>query len=224
MRLLLVRHGESQGNAEFRLQGRREFPLTARGASQAQRVAQRLAGVPIAAVYTSPIRRALDTAAIIGGVCGLTPVPDARLQEYDFGETLSGLTWPEIRQRAPEVVKALASNGPEFPAYPGEEGRHAFRDRVKSAVADILERHAGDPAVAIVTHAGPIVALVMECLGRGYGRPIPFHIDNASVTELEFDDIRGSGGVVLLRLNDTCHLRLVAASGGPFGPGRESSG
>ncbi len=209
MRLFLVRHGESQGNVEFRLQGRREYPLTPRGVTQAQRVARRLAALSPAAVYASPLRRAFDTAAIIAGACGLEPVPDQRLQEYDFGEALSGLTWPEIGQRAPDIIKALASDGPEFPSYPGEEGRAAFRDRVRTAVEEIVRRHSGDGAVAIVTHAGPIVVAVMEFLGRGYSRPIPFHIDNASLTELE---IGGAGRAVLLRLNDTCHLRIPAGA------------
>jgi broad specificity phosphatase PhoE len=176
------------------------------------------------AVYTSPIRRALDTATIIAGACGLQPTPDHRLQEYDFGEALSGLTWPEIRQRAPEVVKALASDGPDFPSYPGEEGRAVFRARVKAAVEEILRRHAGDGAVAVVTHAGPIVALVMELLGRAYSRPIPFRIDNASLTELEVDGLRGPGRAALLRLNDTCHLRWAPGAARPSHARRKSDG
>lgn len=224
MRLFLVRHGESQGNVEFRLQGRREFPLTPRGVAQAQQVARRLATVNPAAVYTSPVRRAFDTAAIIANACGLEPVPDHRLQEYDFGETLSGLTWPEISQRAPDVVKALANDGPEFPSYPGEEGRAAFRERVKAAAEEVLSRHPGDQAVVLVTHAGPIVALVMEFLGRAYSRPIPFRIDNASLTELEFEGFRGAGRATLLRLNDTCHLRFAAGVGKPPAARRNTDG
>src|SRR6266508_3490749 len=65
MRLLLVRHAESLGNAERRLQGRREFPLTARGVAQAQALAERLASMSIAAVYTSTVGRPMETAEII---------------------------------------------------------------------------------------------------------------------------------------------------------------
>lgn len=210
MRLLLVRHGESQGNVEFRLQGRREFPLTPRGIAQAQALGERLAVLRPSAVYSSPIRRALDTAAIIAGACRLEPIPDERFQEYDFGEALSGLTWQEIRERAPDVLAALAGDGPDFPRYPGEEGRAAFKARVGRALADILQRHDDGESVVVVTHAGPIVALVMTATGREYARPIPFNIDNASLTTLEYNGTgAGAPHPVVVGLNDTCHLRCA---------------
>lgn len=211
MRLLLVRHGESQGNVEFRLQGRCEFPLTPRGIAQAQALAQRLAPLRPSVVYTSPIRRALDTAAIIAAACRLEPIPDQRLQEYNFGEALSGLTWQEIRQRAPDILAALASDAPNFPPYPGEEGRDAFKARVSQALADILHQHHDHESVVVVTHAAPIIALVMTAAGREYERPIPFTIDNASLTTLDFGG-PGAGAAphVIAGLNDTCHLRRCA--------------
>lgn len=211
MRLLLVRHGESQGNAEFRLQGRREFPLTPRGVAQAQALAQRLAALRPSVVYTSPIRRALDTAAIIAAACRLEAIPDERLQEYDFGEPLSGLTWQEIRRRAPDVIATLASDTPNFPRYPGEEGRDAFKARISLALADILQRHHDHESVVVVTHAGPIVTLVMAAANREYARPIPITIDNASLTTIEFDGAgAGANRRVITGLNDTCHLRHPA--------------
>ncbi|MBF8286806.1 MAG: putative phosphoglycerate mutase family protein, partial [Dehalococcoidia bacterium] len=82
MRLLLIRHAESEGNAQGRLQGRKEYPLTARGAVQAAALAQRLAVEPIAAVYASPIRRALDTALAVGTQLGSEVIAEPRLQEY----------------------------------------------------------------------------------------------------------------------------------------------
>ena len=91
MRLLLVRHAESVGNHELRLQGRAEFPLTDRGRRQADALAAALAEAPVRAVYSSPIRRALDTAEAIAARRGLTVEVRPALQEYDFGE-LSGLT------------------------------------------------------------------------------------------------------------------------------------
>ena len=208
VRLLLIRHAESQGNHEGRLQGRKEFPLTERGQRQAQLLAERLVSQKIAAVYSSPIVRARDTALEIAGAVGLKVIPEPRVQEYDFGEELSGLTWQEIRDQKPEIIAALTGKGSEFPRYPGEEGRANFRERVCAALGDIAERHRSDEAVAVITHAGPIVVYVMETLGRGYGRPIPFVIDNTSVTTIELS----SGGhefvpaAVLTGLNDTCHL------------------
>ncbi|MDO8615660.1 MAG: histidine phosphatase family protein [Dehalococcoidia bacterium] len=215
MRLLLLRHAESLGNREFRLQGRRDFPLTERGRQQARALAGRLASAGLTTVYTSPIGRARETARILAGAAGVRPRREPRVQEYDFGEALSGLTWQEIREQHPEIVAALLNDDSEFPRYPGEEGRAAFRDRVCPAIREIAERHAADQAVAIVTHAGPIVVFVIELLGRKYSRPIPFSVDNASVTTVEFS----AGGspflpeAVLIGLNDTCHLRALETGG-----------
>ena len=206
MRLLLVRHAESVGNHELRLQGRAEFPLTDRGRRQADALAAALAEAPVRAVYSSPIRRALDTAEAIAARRGLTVEVRPALQEYDFGE-LSGLTWPEIRERRPRLIEQVLGEGTEFPAYPGEEGREAFRTRVLDALWEIAERHEGDEAVAVVTHAGPIGVFLLDVLQRGYQRPIPFRLDNASVTTIEVgtpEPFRPRA--TLIGLNDTCHL------------------
>ena len=208
MRLLLIRHAESQGNHEGRLQGRKEFPLTERGIRQAELLAERMSKWPVSAVYSSPIRRAHDTADVVANAASLAVIAEPRVQEYDFGEELSGLTWQEIRDQKPEIIAALTGNGSAFPRYPGEEGRAHFRDRVCAALSEIAERHRSDDAVAVITHAGPIVVYVMETLGRGYGRPIPFVIDNTSVTTIE---LSGGGNefvpaAVVTGLNDTCHL------------------
>src|SRR5437867_10066715 len=96
MRLLLIRHAESEGNFEQRLQGRRDYPLTQRGVAQARALAERLARISPTAIYASPISRALDTASPIADAARLTPVTEPRLQEYDFGDAVSGLTWKEI--------------------------------------------------------------------------------------------------------------------------------
>lgn len=211
MHLLLIRHAESQGNVEKRLQGRMEYPLTDRGARQARALALRLARLPLTAVYSSPIRRALETAEAIAARAVLTVWPEPRIQEYDFGEALSGLTWREIREMRPDIIEAILQDRRDFPQYPGEEGREAFRRRVCQAMWEIADRHADDEAVAVVTHAGPIAVFLLELLGRGYRRPIPFVIDNASLTQVEVqrDPPPGFPRAVLVAMNDTCHLRGV---------------
>jgi broad specificity phosphatase PhoE len=208
MRLLLIRHAQSQGNFEGRLQGRKEFPLTELGLSQASALAERLSSAGISAVYASPIRRALDTASKVAERIGLEVVTDPRVQEYDFGDLLSGLTWPEIREKQPEIVNALMSNDSDFPRYPGEEGRKAFRDRVCAALGEITDRHQAEDAVAVVAHAGPIAVYLLETLGRKYSRPIPFRIDNASITtvELTANPTPFQSAAVVTGINDTCHL------------------
>ena len=209
MRLLLIRHAQSEGNAQGRLQGRKEYTLSELGRTQAAALAGRLGSEPIAAVYSSPIRRAYDTAEAVAKRLDLPILTEPRVQEYDFGEKLSGLTWQEIRDLQPEVVSALVSGGGEFPSYPGEEGRDVFRERVAAALSEVAERHLGDEAVAVVTHAGPVIVYLMGILGRAYTRPIPFAIDNASITTVEFpaNPRTFQPPAVVTGINDTCHLK-----------------
>jgi broad specificity phosphatase PhoE len=209
MRWLLIRHAESEGNREWRLQGQREYPITDRGRCQAQALARQLAGRQVVAVYSSPLRRAWDTAGAMAEALGLTAQAVPAVQEYDFGE-LSGLTWREIHERAPSVAAAVVSRGAEYPNYPGEEGREAFRQRVCGALWDLRERHHGE-TIAVVTHAGAIAVFLMEVLGRPYRRPIPFVVENGSITVVETLGQRWPGApqAVLASLNDVCHLSAV---------------
>ena len=214
MRLLLIRHAESQGNFEHRLQGRRDYPLTERGLTQARALAERLAPIPLAVIYASPIGRAFQTAERIADAASLSVIPEPRLQEYDFGDALSGLTWPEIATAHPEIVAGLRNGGSDFPHYPGEEGREAFHQRVSLALSEITMRHNAADAVVVVTHAGPISVYLLQVLGRDYKRPIPFSLDNASITTIEFghQPATGTPQVTVTGVNDTCHLKQIMSS------------
>src|SRR5207249_4186807 len=219
MRLLLIRHAESQGNFERRLQGRREFPLTERGLAQARALAERLVPLPLSAVYSSPVGRAMQTAEVISTKACLDVIAEPRLQEYDFGEAVSGLTWQEIREQQPEIIEAFRSGRSDFPAYPGEEGRAPFQDRVRAAMRDIAERHQGSDTVAVITHAGPITLFLMDALGREYRRPVPFVLDNASITTVEANDGASSHipRLVVTGINDACHVNHIQSQDGAGG-------
>ena len=211
MRLLLIRHAESQGNFEHRLQGRREYPLTAVGTQQAEALASRLAPEPLTTIYSSPIGRALQTAEIIAAKARVSVTIEPGIQEYDFGEAVSGLTWDEIRQRNPEIFEAFRKDDSQFPHYPGEEGRVAFQERVRTTYRGILARHNGDSSVAIITHAGPITVLLLDALSRPYSRPIPFVLDNASITTIEINtgEAPHLPPMVVTGINDACHVGNV---------------
>ena len=100
MRLLLIRHGESIANAEGRLQGHLDIPLSDRGRRQAERLAERLAVLSVKALYTSPLLRAKGTAEIMSERLGLAIEQRAALMERNVGE-LEGLTREEIIARFP---------------------------------------------------------------------------------------------------------------------------
>lgn len=204
VRLLLVRHGESIGNSEGRLQGNTDYDLTPRGRAQAALTAERLEVAGVQAVYSSPLLRAWATAEAIGARIRRPPVALPGVREYDFGE-LAGVTYAELRQR-------FAAMGRDTTAaerlYPGEEGREAFFQRVTQAMADVVEAHPGQ-TVAVVAHGGPIALICQHVLGLPYRRPMPFAIDNCSITTVlvrEEEQADGRPRAVLLSLNDTCHL------------------
>ncbi len=194
MRLLLVRHAESVGNAAGIIQGHADHPLSPGGERQAALLAERLAAGPVFdELFASPLERADRTARAIALLTGhaIQSLPQA--MEYDFGEG-NGMTFRESAARFP------AEPG-EFPAYPGEEGRSRFSDRVSAAFMSLAVGR-DDASVVVVTHGGPITAFTLAVLRKPYSRPVPFLIENASITLFDLRDGQGT----LLGLNDTCHL------------------
>jgi probable phosphoglycerate mutase len=199
MRLIFVRHGQSEGNASGVVQGRLDFGLSDLGERQARATASRLEGVKIDRIITSPLRRAAETARAIAQPHGLLVEPEPALMEYDIG-AVSGLTGAEIRQRHPEVAAAYARG--ERPRFPGEEGREAFRQRVAAVVHAVHDATSSETVVA-VAHGGVVNAVCGIVLGLDIRRPGVFQVANCSLTELVTDR---NGRLVLRRHNDVCHL------------------
>lgn len=199
MRIILVRHGESIGNFENRLQGQADYDLTDLGRSQALRTADRLHALGTSAVYCSHLLRAHATADAIAARLGLTPIVTEDVAEYHFGE-MSGITYAEVREK----LGAIAN--PAERVYPGEEGRDVFFARVTGAVFRIADEHPND-TVAIVSHGGPIALFCQHVLNLPYKRPMPFSIDNCSLNIVDVEANRsGEKKLLLVRLNDKCHL------------------
>jgi len=152
----LIRHAESEWNAAGRWQGQRDPALSERGREQAQRLAATLADAQLDAIVASDLRRARETAAIVGGALGVEPHFDGRLRERDLGYW-SGLTSVEIVARWPRDLARLRERDPELQPGGGESLR-ALHARVAEFVA-VLSAWPGDGPLAIVTHAGILRAL-----------------------------------------------------------------
>ncbi len=167
--ILLVRHGETDWNAERRVQGHSDRPLNETGRAQARSLAEELAAERIDAVYSSDLLRAHETARIVAETKGLgvTAIPD--LRERDFG-TWEGLTDDEILARFPE-----AATGP----WGDAETRQQMAERVADALRRIADAHP-DGNVLVVSHGGPLRAVLTHCGVDGVGR-----IDNCHVVRLE---------------------------------------
>ncbi len=204
MRLLIVRHGQSEGNATGVIQGHLDFGLSELGWRQAEATAARLARTKIDRVIASPLKRAWDTAGVIAGALGLEAEARPALTEYNIG-AISGLTGPQVRERFPEMMAAYQRG--ERPRFPGEEGREEFLQRVSTALHSL--RDTGETVVA-VAHGGVVGALCYAALGLDYGRPGMFRVANCSITEFA----RGrTGRVVVQRVNDVCHLGDLLSDG-----------
>ncbi len=199
MRLIFVRHGQSEGNASGVIQGRLDFGLSDLGRRQAEETARWMNQERISRVLSSPLCRAAETARFIAEEHGLPVELEPALLEYDIG-AVSGLTGAEIRARHPEVSAAYARG--ERPRFPGEEGREAFHARV-SALLRSLGEQSSDETVVAVAHGGVINAACAIVLGVDIKRPGVFQVANCSLTELTTD--RG-GRFMLRRHNDVCHL------------------
>jgi broad specificity phosphatase PhoE len=199
-RLVLVRHGETDWNRDGRWQGHADPGLNARGRLQAAAAAERLAREPVAAVVTSDLRRAAETAAVLAGALGLEPAADPRLREVDVGEW-SGLTRAEVRERHPDAYRAWTDG--LNAGYPGGETFAQLERRATEAMREVWERYA-EQTVAIVGHGGSIRAMVAAALGIGpAGRRLLATGPNCSLTVLES---RQGGGVGLGSYNDAGHL------------------
>jgi probable phosphoglycerate mutase len=137
--LYLMRHGETGLNTLHEIHGRIDDPLDEQGRAQAAALAELFAGVPLAAVYASPLRRAVQTAEPVAAAAGLTVVPDPDLMDRDYG--------PWTGHPKADVVA-------EFGAVddaPGVEPWETFSDRVTAAFVALAERHAGQ-RVAVAAH------------------------------------------------------------------------
>ncbi|MGH0030598.1 MAG: histidine phosphatase family protein [Myxococcota bacterium] len=179
-RLLLIRHAQSEWNAEGRWQGQADPALSPLGHEQATAVAERLAGERVDRLFSSDLRRARETAEPLGAALGLTPVTAPRLRELDVGEW-AGLTREQIERRDPAVLARFDADDPD--ARPGGgETRREIRLRVRRALADLAAEHAGQ-RLAIVTHLGVIRALLPGT-----------ELENASFVETRADRLASPDG------------------------------
>ena len=157
MLLLLVRHGQSLGNIEGRIQGD-DDPLTDHGREQARHVATALANRnDITHIYCSPLDRARETASIIGAATGVAPVPIAGLAEINAGKA-AGLLWDEWRHANPDRAEIMANPQRDvLEGWEGGESGREFGDRVIAAYNEIVARHLGtDDVVVAVGHGGSL--------------------------------------------------------------------
>ena len=167
--LILARHGETDWNRDGIWQGHGDPPLNDLGRRQAAELAERLADVVIDALYSSDLRRAYETAEIIGRAKGLDITAEPDLREMDVG-SWSGLTSEEIATRFPEMT------------YHDGEEREAFDTRAVGVLYRIAGAHEGR-RVLVVTHGGVVRAFERSLLGE------PLNVlGNCETASFRFED------------------------------------
>ena len=183
--ILLVRHGETDSNAEGRIQGQTNTPLNERGRAQAQALADELAGEAIAAVYSSDLDRARETAEILAGRLDLPVVVDPALRERNFG-SWEGRTVDEFEARWPGAWARWRE---------GDEGEGDVEDhlalaaRVRDAIHRLAAAHPGE-RILIVAHGGAMRVILTDAAGLTYpqARREQRNIANCDVSRLSVEN------------------------------------
>ena len=206
MKLYLIRHGESTYNAEGRIQGQSDVPLSELGRRQSRAVARAMAAVPAEAIYSSPLCRALEVAKDIAAEHGLPVRTDPRLKEISVGVFQDRLR-SELETEFPDDLARWLSGEEDF-AIPGGESRRQLADRGAEALRKIAAD--GHRTAVVVAHGGVLVATLRRLIELP--RPLsPFSLRNCSITKLTVDE---QGRFTLESLDEVEHLREVGISRG----------
>lgn len=185
IRLFLARHGETPGNREMRYLGAVDEPLSPGGVEQAERLAAALGPLPLAAVYASPLRRAADTGGRIAAARHLDLRFEERLREQRFG-AWEGLTRAEVletggREQLLRWEADLSLSPPEG------ESLVSVQERMIALVEELRREHAG-AWVALVSHVGPIKALLCAALGAPLATARHLFLDPGTLTVLDWGE------------------------------------
>ncbi len=198
--IYLVRHGESVYNAEGRIQGHQDVPLSELGVRQAEAIARRLANVRLDAVYSSDLVRASRTAEIIAASRNLPVQMTPLLRESSLG-VIEGLTRAEIEERhsTSEWIWSPLTARP-----PGAETIEQVIDRARQFLDETLPEHSDGSNVLVVGHGGSVRGVIVAAVGFDVGMYRAMHFSNASLSLIETGERPG-----IRFLNDTCHLDSI---------------
>jgi broad specificity phosphatase PhoE len=179
--VLLARHGETDDNREpLRFQGWRDTPLNDIGRLQAAELAERLAGNGIVSLWSSDLKRASETAEIVGARLGLRPRLDWRLREANRGDW-EGRLFEDVAREEPERYAAWMRAGPGW-RFPGGESLLEQQDRVAACVEEI--RATGDLPALAICHGGSIRVMLSLAEPRGLDAFHDFKVPNIAVVKL----------------------------------------
>ena len=200
-RLLFIRHAQTEWNIQRRFQGHGDSPVTEEGQEQLQRLKSRLAGLEFDVVYSSDLRRTMETSKMLSGK---QRVEEPRLRERGVG-ILEGLNLEQIMAEHAEAFRAFRSGAKDHQIEGGESLQIAL-NRAWTFLEEMPEKHPG-AELAAVSHAGLIRLICKQILGLALDAPNFFQIPNTSLTQLVFSPKDRSWSLECLA--DTTHLQPV---------------
>ena len=201
--VLLIRHGQSEGNAERRFGGHTATPLSPRGRKQALATAQALKDDALTAIYSSDLARAVETAQPLSTLTRLPINATEAFRERSVG-VMEGLTFEDAAQRHPDEYAALLRRDFEHVLSGGESYRQLL-DRASSKLDEVIEQHQGG-RIAVFSHTGTICIMALHLMGALDApelKPVWISSGNCGITRFE---LRSDGFVRVLAVNDTRHL------------------
>jgi 2,3-bisphosphoglycerate-dependent phosphoglycerate mutase len=199
-RIVAIRHGETAWNVDTRIQGQLDVGLNATGRWQAERVGAALADEPIAAIYSSDLLRAWDTALSISQASGINLQTHEGLRERGFG-LFEGKTFQQIELQWPEAAVRWRKREPDYAPEGGGESLLAFRSRITGVVDALAAQHAGTQIV-LVAHGGVMDILYRAATRQEIQSPRTWALGNAAINRLLWTP----QGLSLVGWADTHHL------------------
>jgi probable phosphoglycerate mutase len=201
--MILIRHGETIWNAEGRIQGQGDSPLTERGVAQARAVAKRLQNEQFTALYASHLGRVIDTARYIAAISGHAVTIDERLQERAYG-IFEGLTQAEASVKHATIFHEYKTNfSPDF-AIPQAESTRRLLARGQAVFQELARRHPGE-RIVVVSHGSFLRFVLSDMLGVPLGAKQGFRLANGSLSEIAYED----GEWSVTTLGEVYHLREI---------------
>ncbi|MBC8032435.1 MAG: histidine phosphatase family protein [Pyrinomonadaceae bacterium] len=201
--VILIRHGQSQGNAEGRFGGHTDTPLSPLGRRQADATAKALGSEKFDAIYSSDLPRAIETATPLAKVTHTPLETTDTLRERSVG-VMEGLTFAEAAAQHPEQYQALLRRDFDHVLLGGESYRQML-DRAAAKLDEAMQKHRGG-RIALLTHTGTICILILHLMGALDSpelKPVWIATQNCGLARF---DLRSDGFLRVLAINDTRHL------------------
>jgi broad specificity phosphatase PhoE len=202
-KVLLVRHGQSEGNAERRFGGHSATPLSFRGRAQARATARALASESITAIYSSDLERATQTAEPLAKLTGLAVTVTEAFRERSVG-VMEGLTFEDAAEKHPEQYAALLRRDFEHVLTEGESYRQLL-DRAWQKLDEVIKQNQGG-TIVVFSHTGTICILALHLIGALDSpelKPVWLSSSNCGISRF---DLREDGFIRVIAINDTRHL------------------